>query len=239
MTRFHDNRISIDRNKLKYSIFYFPGTGGHIVAWMLALAHDYTLLSKALECFPLELKDNPKATRAEDHEPLSGWSFHENVQPENPYCKLVFLSVLLREKGHDLYRNNLDTMHKVTKIASSITVNIFLLMSSSARIRACFDKGSNPFRTYDEFSINNIKNEKIIYERKKLEVIRKFDSIDYLFSYNSIFYSPERYIGEIETIIDHPLTDAHTEAIEKLVNRYVQITPPKLLKIINDENKLS
>ena len=29
------------------------------------------------------------------------------------------------------------------------------------------------------------------------------------------------------------------EAIEKLVNRYVQITPPKLLRIINDENKLS
>ena len=70
-------------------------------------------------------------------------------------------------------------------------------------------------------------------------IIPTFNNIEYLFNYNSIFQSPERYIEEIETIIDHPLTDAHIEAIEKLVNRYVQITPPKLLRIINDENKLS
>ena len=40
-------------------------------------------------------------------------------------------------------------------------------------------------------------------------------------------------------MIDHKLTDANIEAMEKLVNRYIYITPPKLLKIINDENKLS
>ena len=78
-----------------------------------------------------------------------------------------------------------------------------------------------------------------MYKEKQLRIIREFNNIEYLFNYNSIFQSPERYIEEIETIIDHPLTDAHIEAIEKLVNRYVQITPPKLLRIINDENKLS
>ena len=59
---------------------------------------------------------------------------------------------------------------------------------------------------------------------------------DTVFIYNHSKCIAEK---EIETIIDHPLTDAHIEAIEKLVNRYVQITPPKLLRIINDENKLS
>ena len=91
MTSFLNNNLSIDRNKLKYSIFYFPGTGGHIVAWLLALAHDYRLLPEALECFPLKLKNNHKTVRSEQHIPISGWSFHENVQPNNPYCKICFL----------------------------------------------------------------------------------------------------------------------------------------------------
>ena len=42
-----------------------------------------------------------------------------------------------------------------------------------------------------------------VYKEKKLKIIREFDEIDYLFNYNSIFQSPERYIGEIETLIDH------------------------------------
>jgi hypothetical protein len=234
MTSFLNNNLSIDRNKLKYSIFYFPGTGGHIVSWLLALAHDYRLLPEALKCFPLELKNNHKTIRNEENIPTSGWSFHENVQPNNPYCKICFLHT-----SHlDGYRN-LYNMYKVIKLAKKHTICVSILMSINARTRSCFEKGTRPFRTYDKITIKTTKIEKEIYRENQLKIIKEFDNIDYFFNYNSLFYSPERYIGEIETIINHPLTDANTEAIEKLVNRYVQITPPKLLKIINDENKLS
>ena len=40
---------SIDRTKLKYSIFYYPGTGGHIIGWLLGLAYDHRLLQTALD----------------------------------------------------------------------------------------------------------------------------------------------------------------------------------------------
>ena len=235
MTSHVGNALTIDREKLKYSIFYFPGTGGHIVAWLLALAHDYRLLPEALECFPLKLKNNYKTVRDERHIPTSGWNFYENVQSHNPYCKICFLHT----SQLDGYRD-LDSMYKVIKLAKKHTTCISLLMSTNARTRSCFEKGTRPFRTYDsKITSKIVRHEKKIYEEKKLKIIKEFDNIDYLFSYNSLFQSPEKYIEEIQTIIDHPLTDANTEAIEKLVNRYVQITPPKLLKIINDENKLS
>ena len=226
--------LSIDRTKLKYTIFYFPGTGGHIVAWLLALANDHLLLPKALECFPLELKNNYKTIRNKKHIPISGWSFYENIQSNNPYCKICFLHTL----HLDGYKN-LNDMYEIIKLAKKYTTCISILMSDNARARACFEKGTRPFRTYDKITTKTTKIEREIYRENQLKIIREFDNIDYFFNYNSIFQCPERYIGEIETIIDHPLTDAHTEAIEKLVNRYVQVTPPKLVRIINDENKLS
>ena len=58
---------SIDRTKLKYSIFYYPGTGGHIIGWLLGLAYDHRLLQTALDCFPAELKNNPRTVRDENH----------------------------------------------------------------------------------------------------------------------------------------------------------------------------
>jgi hypothetical protein len=234
MTSFFNNNISIDRDKLKYSIFYFPGTGGHIVAWLLAVANDYLLLPKALECFPLELKNNHRTIRSEKNIPTSGWSFHENVQSSNPYCKICFLHTT----HLDSYRK-LDNMYKVIELASKHITCISILMSVNARTRSCFEKGTRPFRTYDKITTKSTKIEKEIYRENQLRIIKEFDQIDYLFNYNSIYQPPERYIGEIETIIDHSLTDAHTEAIEKLVNRYIYITPPKLLRIINNENKLS
>ena len=227
--------MSLDRDKLRYSIFCFPGTGGHVVSWLLALTHEHLLLPKALECFPLELKYNHKTIRDKENIPIFGWSFHENAtQLYNPYCKVCFLYTSQLDGYIDL-----DSIHKIIKMASKHTTNIFLLMSNKARTRACFEKGTRPFRTHDKITIEITREEKKIYKEKKLKIIREFDEIDYLFNYNSIFQSPERCIGEIETLIDHSLTNAHVEAIEKLVNRYKQITPPKLLKIINNENKLS
>ena len=228
--------MSLDRNKLKYSIFYFPGTGGNIIAWLLALAHDYRLLPNALECFPMELKDNYYTIRNEKNIPLSGWIFHENSYKENPYCITWWINM---HKYADKCQWQLEKIQTLTGFASKHTDNIFPLMSNKVRTRACYEKGNVPFRTHDNINYKIIKNEKIIYKEQQLKVIREFDQINYFFNYNSIFQHPERYIGEIETIINHPLTDANTEAMEKLVNRYVQITPPKLLKIINDENKLS
>jgi|APSaa5957512493_1039668.scaffolds.fasta_scaffold00060_17 hypothetical protein len=230
--------MSSDRDKLKYSIFYFPGSGGVIVSWLLALAHDYTLLPTALACFPKKLKDNYCTIRNEKNQPLAGWIFHENVYKENPYCTAWWINM----HGPEENRTTpvaFGNIQNLARLSSKHTTNIFLLMSNKARTRACYEKGNVPFRTHDNINHKVIKNEKIIYKEKQLKIIREFDKIDNLFNYNSIFQAPEKYIGEIETIIDHPLTDAHTEAIEKLVNRYIQITPPKLLKIINDENKLS
>ena len=64
--------MSLDRDKRRYSIFCFPGTGGHVVSWLLALAHEHLLLPKALECFPLELKYNHKTIRDKENIPIFG-----------------------------------------------------------------------------------------------------------------------------------------------------------------------
>ena len=158
MTSFLNNNLSIDRDKLKYSIFYFPGTGGHMVAWLLALAHDYLLLPKALECFPLELRNNHKTIRDKQNIPVSGWSFHENVQPTNPYCKICFLHT-----SHlDGYRK-LDNMHRIIELASKHVTCISILMSVNARTRSCFEKGTRPFRTYDKITTKSTKFEKSIF----------------------------------------------------------------------------
>ena len=239
---------TIDKDKLKYTIFYFPGTGGFIVAWLLALAHDYKLLSTALECFPKELIDNQKTICDERHVPIDGWSFHEN-ENENPYAKLICFHTrdhpIRKAYGTDrgepgrqqLHISKKNMMDNIINLLTKHTISTFLLMSDKARTRACFEKGTYPFKTHLKVSNNVVKKEKELYTEKSLQVIKEYDTIKHLFSYNSLYNN--KYIEEIETITNSELTDPHIEAMEKLVDRYISLTPPKLLKIINDENKLS
>jgi len=267
MTSHIGNVLSIDRTKFTYTIFYYPGTGGHIVGWLLGVAHEYFLLSTALECFPLELKNNPLTIRHDIVEKtLSGWCHHENVQILNPYAKLIFISANSKASANNMHgtiggisqaddytrlvridshptpnvtinaTNKLNTLIKVMKLSSAHTKNIFLTMSSNARIRACHEKGVSPFRTNDSPTKQIIKNEINIFNERQKEITKTIP-MDHFFNHNSIYNG--KYLDNIQAIIDHPLTDAHIEALEKLVNRYVQITPPKLLRIINNENKLS
>jgi hypothetical protein len=254
--------LSIDRTKLKYTIFYYPGTGGHIIGWLLGLAYDYRLLKTALDCFPADLKNNPRSIRDENHVVESGWCLHENVQQLNPYIKLIFLgpsteykywpirgvktelsygpeiplpSIKLGTDGGQR-PTELHAINKVVKLSNVHTKSVFLIMSPSARMRACYEKGVRPWRTYDTPTLGSVKHE-MINNRMAQEDLLDFIPIDYYFNFNDVYNN--KYIKVIESMIDHPLTDAHVEAIEKLVNRYIHITPPKLQKMIDDENKLS
>ena len=276
MTSHVGNVLSIDREKLKYTFFYYPGTGGHIIGWLLGLAYDWKLLQTALDCFPAHLKDYPITRRDENHKVKEGWCSHENVQQLNPYVKLIFLGVTNKywpiagvnkaggvfgfgynedkpvkafsaegknirawcgpEVAYPPIRNEIRAINKIVELSNLHTKSVFLKMSPSARMRACYEKGVRPWRTYDTPTFGSIRHE-IISNKLKQEQLLANISIDYCFNFNDVYNN--KYIKAIESIIDHPLTDAHVEAMEKLVNRYIYITPPKLLKIINDENKLS
>ena len=254
--------LSIDRTKLKYSIFYYPGTGGHIIGWLLGLAYDHRLLQTALDCFPAELKNNPRSVRDENHIVESGWCLHENVQQLNPYIKLIFLGPasdykywpirgVKAELSHgpeiplppiklgtdgDRRPTELYAINKIVELSNTHTKSVFLTMSPSARMRACYEKGVRPWRTYDTPTLGSVKHEMISNKIAQDELLANIP-IDYYFNFNDLYNN--KYINTIKSMIDHPLTDAHIEAIEILVNRYIDITPLKLHKIINDENKLS
>jgi hypothetical protein len=258
MTTHVGNVLTIDRTKFTYTIFYYPGSGGHIVGWLLGVAHEYLLLPKALECFPLELKNNPLTVRSGmEGITHSGWCHYENVQVLNPYAKLIFIYAIdpnntsnnihgtlggISKDTHGTLggiskdTDKFNTLNKVIKLSSMYTQNIFLTMSPNARMRACYEKGVRPFRTNDSPTKQIIKDDMSIFNEKQKEIVKTIP-MDHFFNYNSIYN--DKYLDNIQAIIDHPLTDAHIEALEKLVNRYIQITPPKLLKIINNENKLS
>ena len=290
MTSHVGNVLSIDREKLKYTFFYYPGTGGHIIGWLLGLAYDWKLLPTALNCFPLHLKNNSLTRRDENHKVQEGWCSHENVQQLNPYVKLIFLGVTNKywpiagvnkaggifgfgynedkpviskmkwgpthgnpnsikafqssgkgiwsgpEMAYPHIRNEIRAVNKIVELSNLHTKSVFLKMSPSARMRACYEKGVRPWRTYDTPTFGSIRYE-IISNKLKQEQLLANISIDYCFNFNDVYNN--KYIKAIESMIEHSLTDANIEAMEKLVNRYIYITPPKLLKIINDENKLS
>ena len=230
---------SIDRTKLKYSIFYYPGTGGHIIGWLLGLAYDHRLLQTALDCFPAELKNNPRSVRDENHIVESGWCLHENVQQLNPYIKLIFLVPASDYKYWPIRGVKAELSHainKIVKLSNTHTKSVFLTMSPSARMRACYEKGVRPWRTYDTPTLGSVKHEMKSNKIAQDELLANIP-IDYCFNFNDLYNN--KYINTIKSMIDHPLTDAHIEAIDILVNRYIDITPLKLHKIINDENKLS
>tara|TARA_B100000809_G_scaffold49315_1_gene44296 strand:+ start:931 stop:1806 length:876 start_codon:yes stop_codon:yes gene_type:complete len=291
MTSHVGNALTIDRAKLKYTFFYYPGTGGHIIGWLLGLAHDHLLLPTALDCFPAHLKDTPRTRRDQNHKVQQGWCSHENVQRLNPYVKLIFLGVTHKywpiagvHKGGGIFgfdydsndkpvvssmqwgpnhgdpdaiktfqssgkgtwsgpemayppiRNELRAVNKIVELSNLHTKSVFLIMSPSARMRACYEKGVRPWRTYDNPTFGSVRHE-VVSNKFKQEQFLANVPIDHCFKFNDVYNN--KYIKAIESMIAHPLTDAHVEAMEKLVNRYVQITPPKLLKIINNENKLS
>jgi len=253
MTSHVGNTLTIDREKLKYTIFYYPGTGGHIIGWLLGLAYDHRLLQTALDCFPINLKNNPRSVRDENHIVKSGWCLHENVQRLNPYIKLIFLGPTADYKywpiegvkpelsyGPEIpwppIRNDLSAINKIIEVFNAHTKSIFLIMSPHARMRACYEKGVRPWRTHDTPTLESVKREMKINKLSQEDLLAH-SAINHCFNFNDIFNN--KYIKAIESIIDHPLTDAHVEAIETLVNRYIYITPSKLQKIINDENKLS
>ena len=228
--------MTIDREKLKYSIFYYPGAGGHIIGWLLGLAYDYRLLQTALDCFPADLKNNPYSIRDKNSIVESGWCLHENVQQLNPYVKFIFLGPTTDYQYWPVRGVKTDSINKIVELSNAHTKSVFLPISPSARMRACYEKGVRPWRTYDTPTLKSVKQEMKINKLLQEDFLTNIP-IDYYFNFNDVYNN--KYINTIKSMIDHPLTDAHIEAIETLVNRYIAITPPKLQKIINDENKLS
>lgn len=203
---------------LKYTIFYYPGTGGHIISWLLTLAHQPAFLSDALHCFPSLLETN-----------ASKWRNYERLV-FSPICKTVWLSI---DNNSELkFRYDLSKIKKIMHMASKHTSTIVPTMSSKARIRACYTKKSRPFY-YSTCTTSLIKNEKSLY----LENLRRIVSdSNHTFDYNKILDSTESCVSEIRKITGK-VSDASYESIDKLLTRYREITPTRLLNIVDCENK--
>ena len=159
--------------------------------------------------------------------------------PEKEYIKLIFLGPASDYKYWPIRGVKAELSHainKIVKLSNTHTKSVFLTMSPSARMRACYEKGVRPWRTYDTPTLGSVKHEMKSNKIAQDELLANIP-IDYCFNFNDLYNN--KYINTIKSMIDHPLTDAHIEAIDILVNRYIDITPLKLHKIINDENKLS
>jgi len=243
MTSHLGDILKIDRTKFKYTVYYYPGSGGHIYGWLLALAHEPTLLKLALSCFPANLKDDPTTVRDSSGVAVSGWCKHENVQNLNPYAKLIYLGVRT-EKPHvtDTHGtigsiDGIDTLNKLTKLSRKHTKNIFLTMDPLARMRACYEKGARPWRTYDNPTIKSVQEEIVVHSICQEQVIKKNSYIDHFLDYKDLYTN--EYVKKIENITEVILTDWAKESMDKLISRYKEVTPSKLLKKLINENKLS
>lgn len=243
MTSHHGNILKIDRAKFKYTVYYYPGSGGHIFGWLLALAHEPTLLELALKCFPANLKDNTTTVRDSTGLALSGWCKHENVQNLNPYAKLIFLGVRIEKPCvADMHGtigsiDGIDTLRKVAKVSSKYTKNIFLTMDPLARMRACYEKGVRPWRTYDNPTIKSVKEEIAVHSICQEQIIKKNNYINHYLDYKDLYTN--EYVKKIENITEVILTDRAIESMDRLISRYKEVTPSKLLKKLINENKLS
>jgi hypothetical protein len=239
MTSHHGDILKIDRTKFKYTVYYYPGSGGHIYGWLLALAHEPALAELALKCFPANLKDNTTTVRDSTGVALSGWGKHENVQNLNPYAKLIFLGVRT-EKSYvtDTHGtigsiDGIDALNKLTKLSRKHTKNIFLTMDPLARMRACYEKGARPWRTYDNPTIKSVQEEIIVHSICQEQIIKK-SSIDHFLDYKDLYTN--KYLNKIENITEVILTDRAIESMDRLISRYKEITPKKLLKKLINEN---
>lgn len=235
--------MAIDRSKFKYTVYYYPGSGGHIFGWLLALAHDPNLTDISLNCFPKDLKDDPATVRNSTGVAISGWCKYENVQNLNPYAKLIYLGIKIK-KPHitDTHGtigsiDGIDTLNKLIKLSSKHTKNIFLTMDPLARMRACYEKGARPWRTYDNPTIKSVQEEIVTHSICQEQIIKMNHDIDYFLDYKDLYTN--EYIKKIEKITKVTLTDRSIDSMDKLISRYKEITPKKLLKKLINENKLS
>jgi len=231
--------IKVDKNKFKYTVYYYPGSGGNIFAWLLGLAHEPRLINTALECFPMVLQSDTRTLIDDAGNMLSGWCLYENVQSLNPYAKAVFLNVNFKDSqitdlnGTMGSLNGLNSLMKLTELSSKHSKNIFLTMSPKSRMRACYEKGCRPWRSTDHRTCRSIINEMLAHNMYQNTILTEFKGIDYFLDYTDLYTGA--YLKKIEQITKQPATDSSIESMETLVNRYIQLTPPKLLTKIKAE----
>jgi hypothetical protein len=202
--------------KLQYSVYYFPGAGGVVVNWLIGLANDHTLLPIALSSFPKSLKSQPKTVR-ENGKPISGWTSHEVPHKCNPFSRSIAI--------HD--GTNPKSILSLIKISN--TTNILVDTPENIRLRLCYEKRVMPFNVDCSLTKADIKfrrNEVKLFYRN----LQNLQGIDYIFKYATIFNNT--YVDEIEAILNRQLLPEQLNAINTLVNRYIEVTPLKVKNII-------
>lgn len=197
---------------LKYSVYYFPGAGGLVVNWMIGITQDVRLLHYAMESFPLSLKNNQQTIWI-NGKPVAGWIFHEVDHRLNPYSRSIAIYMNTREKAI----NNI--------LSLSNTKNILIDTDPKLRLRMCYEKKAKPFNKG-----NIIVNKKqIMYElneyKNRLNDLKENKDIHKVFRFSTIFNCS--YVTELEQILEYKLSHEVVEALNTLINRYININSLK------------
>lgn len=208
----------------KYAVFFLAGGGGRIVSYLIQCAIDPKHLDEALDSFPTSLMKNSGFWKAHETVPVdvgqvcSGYMPWDCVDPAKA-------KELIDETFNSLLEQNTSVYHAM-------------------HLRVRFYEGHGDFKRETDALFDREKQIFLITppEYVKLALSKKTNTVlplvmdDYInqqiqsrglpiFRFQTLWNKEGTYIDELENVLDRKLTSEQIEACDRLMDRYMEITP--------------